>query len=138
MYMCDAGFVHKLQFSMNDRFSDTRNRIKRNKDGDDANLCFLSYLLVNVTIMNVMLQWINNKKKKHKQNQWNAVLTFNTLCSFWDKETNWNQFPPLKIACAVYNDDDDDCYDISHTFNDETFIFVVFGPSYCILCVYTK
>lgn len=42
-----------------------------------------------------------------------VVLTFNTLCSFWDKETNWNQFPPLKIACAVYNDDDGN--DISHT-----------------------
>lgn len=76
--------------------------------------------------------------EKHKQNQWNVVLTFNTLWSFWDKETNWNQFPPLKIAGAVYNDDDDDGNDISHTFKDEKLIFVVFGPSFYILYVYTK
>lgn len=116
--MCDSGFVHKLGFSMNERFIDARNRIRRNDDGDDASLRSLAYLLANVTIMNVKCQWIHNKKEKHKQNQWNVVLTFNTLCSFWDKETNWNQFPPLDIAVAVYNDDDDDGDDILHTFND--------------------
>lgn len=98
--MCDVGFVHKLRFSMKERFIDARNV-------DDASLRFLAYFLVNVTIMNV-----------NKQNQWNVLLTFNTLCSFWDKETYWNQFPPLKIACAVYADDNDDGNDISHTFND--------------------
>lgn len=95
--MCDVGFVHKLRFSMQERFINARNV-------DDASLRFLAYfLLVNVTIMNV-----------NKQNQWNVLLTFNTLGSFWDEETYWNLFPPLKIACAVYADDDDDVNDIQN------------------------
>lgn len=40
-----VGFVHKLGFSINERFIDARNRIKRNDDGDDVSLRFLAYLV---------------------------------------------------------------------------------------------